>query len=62
MTFGELRRLLNTMPLTADDDPVMFLDVEAAYLYDIERVHHDDVRHDDPRTEGGTVMIFGHEH
>lgn len=40
MTFGELRRLLNTVPITADLDHVMFLDDDSGDAFDVNAVEH----------------------
>ncbi|BDM70573.1 hypothetical protein HEK616_40600 [Streptomyces nigrescens] len=40
MTFGELIRALNTVPITAHSDTVAFLDVDAADAFDIRRVDY----------------------
>ncbi|WP_328742923.1 hypothetical protein OG436_29470 [Streptomyces caniferus] len=62
MTYGELRRRLNEMPLSADRDPVMFLDTDTAQLLEIKEVEYEDTRYDEgcrPVSVGGTVWLKG---
>ncbi|KAF4408611.1 hypothetical protein [Streptomyces lycii] len=35
MTLGELRRLLNTLPLEADAMPILIVDADTAQTFDI---------------------------
>lgn len=65
MTFGELRRLLNTVPITADRDPVMFLDVENVDVYELLSVNYEATSYDEGGNEtsvGGTVWLRGGLH
>ncbi|MEU8840268.1 hypothetical protein AB0D97_14205 [Streptomyces roseus] len=65
MTFGELRRLLNTVPITADRDPVMFLDTDTADVFELHAVRHEGPSYDEGgnvTSVGGTVWIRGELH
>ncbi|OKI19293.1 hypothetical protein [Streptomyces sp. CB03911] len=55
MTFGELRRLLNTVPIGADNDPVMVMDLDTVELLDIKAVEYEGPTYD----EGGNVTSLG---
>ncbi|MGW2950749.1 hypothetical protein [Streptomyces eurythermus] len=63
MTFGELRRLLNTVPITADNDPVFFLEIDAVGIHDVTGVRYEAARYDEwgglVDEPGGTVWLTG---
>lgn len=56
MKFGEFRRLMNAVPVTADDDEVSLLDTDTADVFEITGV-----RYTGPDDEGnaGTVWLRG---
>jgi len=56
MKFGELRRLMNTVPITADNDEVSLLDTDTADVFEITGV-----RYVGPDADGnpGTVWLRG---
>jgi hypothetical protein len=65
MTFGELIRALNTVPITAHNDPVMFLDRDNVEMFDIKRVQYEQQSDDgegNVTSVGGTVWIYGETH
>ncbi|MFF3363560.1 hypothetical protein [Streptomyces misionensis] len=55
MLVKELRRLLNTVPITADNDPVMFMDRENVEMYSLKELKHEGASYD----EGGNVTSVG---
>jgi hypothetical protein len=56
MKFGEFRRLMNTVPITADNDEVSLLDTDTADVFRITGVHYVG-----PDADGnhGTVWLRG---
>ncbi|BDM70592.1 hypothetical protein HEK616_40790 [Streptomyces nigrescens] len=65
MTYGELRRRLNEMPLSADRDPVMFRDNDTAQLLELTDVVYEGQSDDgegNVTSVGGTVWISGELH
>lgn len=62
MKFGELRRLLNTVPIGADDDPVVFRDADNGEVFDVKDVEYEGMSYDEggnATSVGGTVWLKG---
>lgn len=65
MTIGELRRLLNTVPIGSDRDPVMFMDRENVELYTLKEFEYEGTSYDEggnATSVGGTLWLKGEGH
>jgi hypothetical protein len=62
MLVKELRRLLNTVPVTADNDPVMFMDRENVEMYSLKDLEYEGTSYDEggnATSVGGTLWLRG---
>lgn len=65
MTIGELRRLLNTMPIDSDRDPAVFLDTANVEMFDLKELKYEGASYDEcgnVTSVGGTLWLRGEPH